>query len=518
MKNKVLLIVRDGWGVGRKDDKFNAVLAAETPNINSYLKNHPNTLLDASGEEVGLPKGYQGSSEVGHLNMGAGRIVVQELKRIRDMIEDGSFFGTEAMKNVLENASKNGTALHLMGLVQDEGVHAHQDHLYAIIEKALEKGVKNIYVHFFSDGRDTPPRSALTYLKMLQDFAKDKPEVKTATIIGRYYSMDRGEKWSLVDRTYDAITRGEGLKFKTAEEALSYAYEKMKSPNGDPVIDEYIEPCVIGDYPGLKDGDSVIHFNFRQDRAIELTKAFVEEDYPGKRWKKFRVAYCGLTRYYDAFKFSALPPMSESGNMENLLGQVLAAHGLKQLRISETQKFKHVTSFFNGKKIEPEKGEDRIEIKGAWDPSAYAEHPEMDAYAVAERCEKELVSGKYDFILVNFANGDMVGHTGNFNAAVRAVEVVDECAGKLVKAALAGNYAVMITADHGNAEEMWDYKINMPKTSHTTNPVEFILAGEGLKNLKLRKRGILADISVTVLDVLDLAKPAEMTASSLIEK
>jgi len=518
MKSKVLLIVRDGWGIGKKDDKYNAVASAKTPNINYYLQNFPNTILDASGEAVGLPSGYQGSSEVGHLNMGAGRIVIQELKRIKDMIEDNTFFETPAMKRTLENSLKNKTALHLMGLVQDEGVHAHQDHMYAIIEKAINIGIGRVWIHFFSDGRDTPPRSALTYLKMLENFIKDKPQVKIATIIGRYYAMDRGEKWELIDKAYNAITRAEGLKFENYNQAIDYAYNNIKNPNGEPVIDEYIEPCIIGDYNGVKDGDSIIHFNFRQDRAIELTKAFVEDNYPGNRWKKFNIVYCGLTRYYDSFKFSALPPMDESGNMDNLLGQVLSKNGLKQLRISETQKFKHVTSFFNGKKIEPEEGEDRIEIKGKWDPSSYAEHPEMDAYNVADRCEKEILKEKYDFILLNFANGDMVGHTGNFKSAVKAIEVVDECVGKVVRAALFKNYTIMLTADHGNSEEMWDYKINMPKTSHTTNPVEFILIGNNVKDIKLRNRGILADIAPTILDILGISKPKEMTAQSLIVK
>lgn len=514
---KVLLIIRDGWGIGRKDDKYNAVAAARTPNISSYLKEYPNTVLDASGQAVGLPAGYQGSSEVGHLNIGSGRIVVQELKRIKDMIEDGTFFETSAMKNALLNAQKNGT-LHLMGLVQDEGVHAHQDHLYAIIKKAAEMNIGKVYVHFFSDGRDTPPRSALAYVKMLEDFAKDYPQAKIATVIGRYFSMDRGEKWPLVDKSYEAITKASGLRFKTASEAVEYAYASMKNPTGEPVVDEYIEPCIIGDYAGMKDGDSVIHFNFRQDRAIELTRAFIDEDYPGRRWKKFSIVYCGLTKYYDSFAFSALPSMSESGNMNNLLGQVISARGLKQLRIAETQKFKHVTSFFNGKKIEPEKGEDRVEIKGRWDPSSFAEHPEMDAYAVAERCEKEISSDKYDFILVNFANGDMVGHTGDFKAAVKAVEVVDECVGRIVKSAMDKEYAVMISADHGNSEEMWDYKINMPKTSHTTNLVEFILLSDEHRKAVLREKGILADIAPTVLEIMGIPKPEEMTAESLLKK
>lgn len=513
---RVILIVRDGWGIGRDDDKFNAVKAAKTPNISSYLKKYPNTVIAASGEEVGLPAGYQGSSEVGHLNMGAGRIVIQELKRIKDMIEDGSFFESEYIKRAIENAKK--TRLHLMGLVQDEGVHAHEDHMYSIIDRAVSEGVNEINIHFFADGRDTPPRSAISYMKKLVDYIKDKPQVKVATVMGRYYAMDRSENWALTDIAYKTITRAEGLRMKDPVEAIEYAYANMKQPNGQPVTDEYIEPVVIGDYRGVYDGDSIIHFNFRQDRAIQLTKAFVEDNYPGNRWKKFNIIYCGLTRYYDEFKYSALPPMDEGGDMNNLLGQVISDKGLRQLRISETQKFKHVTSFFNGKRIEPYGGEDRIEIKSRFDPSSFAEHPEMEAYSVAERCEKEIKTKKYDFILVNFANGDMVGHTGNFESARRAIEIVDECCGRLVNAALSNDYVVMITSDHGNSEEMWDYRINMPKTSHTTNPVEFILIGKGLESVKLRKRGILSDIAPTVLDIMGIKKPVDMSSSTLIEK
>ncbi|MGC8867107.1 MAG: 2,3-bisphosphoglycerate-independent phosphoglycerate mutase [Elusimicrobiales bacterium] len=513
---RVILIVRDGWGIGRDDDRYNAVKAARKPNIDEYLKRYPNTILEASGEAVGLPKGYQGSSEVGHLNMGAGRIVIQELKRIKDMIEDGSFFELPAIKNAIENAKKS--ALHLMGLVQDEGVHAHEDHMYSIIEKALSMGVGKIYIHFFADGRDTPPRSAISYMKKLVDYIKDKPEVKIATIMGRYYSMDRSENWNLTDIAYRAITEAQGLKMSDPLNAIDYAYKNMKQPNGQPVIDEYIQPMVIGDYRGVKDGDSVIHFNFRQDRAIQLTKAFVENNYPGKRERRLDIVYCGLTRYYDEFKYFAISPMDESGNMNNLLGQILSQKGLKQLRIAETQKFRHVTSFFNGKRIKPYPGEDRIEIKSRFDPSSFAEHPEMEAYGVAERCESEIESGKYDFILVNFANGDMVGHTGNFDSAKRAIEIVDECVGRLVRKGLEKGYVILITADHGNSEEMWDYRINMPKTSHTTNPVEFIVVGQGVENMKLANRGMLRDIAPTVLDFMGIEKPADMTGSSLIEK
>lgn len=515
-KKRVCLIVRDGWGIGKPDDEYNAVIKAKTPNISKFLKTYPNMVLDPAGEAVGLPAGYQGSSEVGHLNMGAGRIVVQELKRIMDMIEDGSLYETPAFKAAVENATANGSALHLMGLVQDEGVHAHQDHLYAILKHAKRKGVKKAFVHFFADGRDTPPRSAPAYVKMLLERMKEIGLGEIATVTGRYYSMDRSENWNLTDRAYAAIVKAEGPKAPGALEAVENAYSSLKNPDESEITDEYIPPTVIGGYRGLREKDSVIHFNFRQDRAIQLTRAFVEDDYPGKRGEKSNIVYCGLTRYYDSFTRNALPPMNESGNMDNLLGEILSKNGLRQLRISETQKFKHVTSFFNGKRLEPYSLEDRIEIKGSFDPSSFARNPQMNAPEVAERAISDIRSGRYDFILLNFANCDMVGHTGNFNSVIKAVETVDKFTGDVASAAMDKDYAVMITADHGNAEEMWNREINMPKTSHTNNLVEFILAGENPPGLA--KRGILSGIAPTVLDMLGLEKPVDMTSMSLLEK
>lgn len=512
---KVVLIIRDGWGNG-KADKYNAVANASTSAMNSYLANYPHTVLEPAGEFVGLPEGYQGSSEVGHLNMGAGRIVIQELKRIKDMIKDGTFFACPALKKAFDNAAENGTALHVMGLVQDEGVHAHQDHLYALLREAKRRGIKKVWLHYFSDGRDTPPRSTLSYLKMLQEVLTDCPNAKIATIMGRYYAMDRGAKWPLTDKAYACITKCEGTKYASAEEAIKYGYDNLSNPDGTPMSDEYLPPAVIGDYCGVNDGDSIIHFNFRQDRAIQLTKAFVEEDYAGKRDKKYDITYCGLTRYYNEFKFSALPAMDEGGGMENLLGEVISQNGLKQLRLAETQKFKHVTSFFNGKSTKPYAGEDQVEIKGTWDPATFAEHPEMNAPEVRERAIKEISQGKYDFVVINFANCDMVGHTGDYNAAKKAVEVTDESVKMVTDCALQNNYAVFITSDHGNAEEMWDYKIDMPKTSHTVNQVDFIYVSDEAKNIKLRPHGILADIAPTVLQVMGLPQPKEMTAKSLI--
>ncbi len=514
-RKKVLLIIRDGWGLA-KPDKFNAVYNAKTPNMDHYLKIYPSAVLEPAGEAVGLPKGCQGSSEVGHLNIGAGRVVIQELKRITDMIENGAFFRMPALKAALDNAATKGSALHLLGLVQDEGVHAHQDHLYAIMRQAKKIGIKKIYIHFFADGRDTPPRSALSFLKMLDEVIKEVGIASVGSIMGRYYAMDRGEKWKLTDQAYNAITRAEGAKSPSAEAALNDAYATLKNPNGLPIVDEYIPPTIIGGYPGMKDGDSVIHFNFRQDRAIQLTRAFVEDSYPGSRWKKMDVVYCGLTRYYDEFRFSALPPMDEGGGMENLLGQIISEHGLKQLRLSETQKFRHVTSFFNGKRTVPYRNEEQVEVKGTWDPSSFGEHPEMNAPAVCERAVMEIASEKYDFILVNFANCDMVGHTGIYEAAVKAVEVTDESVKLLVDEALKHNYAVMVSSDHGNAEEMWNYKINMPKTAHTANPVEFIYITRDAAGIKLRPHGILSDIAPTALAALGLKQPEDMTSESLI--
>ena len=404
-----------------------------------------------------------------------------------------------------------------MGLVQDEGVHSHQDHLYAIIKHAVGRGVKTIYVHFFADGRDTPPNSALGYLKTLEEKMKEYNAGRVATLMGRYYAMDRNETWSLTSEAYDLIVDAKGRHSATATEAIETAYKNDKSPGDLPMVDEYIPPTVIGDYKGVNDGDSIIFFNFRQDRAIQLTRAFVEDDFEGHRARRPNITFCGLTKYYDSFDKSALPPMTEGGGMENLLGQVIANAGLKQLRLAETQKFKHVTSFFNGKLIKPFPGEDQVEIKGSFDPAKFSLHPEMDAKPVADRAIKEIETNKYDFIAINFANCDMVGHTGSMPAVIKAVEIVDEQTGRVTEAALKAGYTVLITADHGNAEEMWDDKINMPKTAHTTNPVELIYVAPEASGVRLRDGGKLADIAPTILQILGLPKPKEMTAQSLIK-
>ncbi|ODS30740.1 MAG: 2,3-bisphosphoglycerate-independent phosphoglycerate mutase [Candidatus Scalindua rubra] len=514
MQKSIVLIIRDGWGINPNAD-HNAVKNAQTPNINSLLKKYPNTILEAAGTSVGLPEGYQGSSEVGHLNMGAGRIVEQEMTRIMRDIQDGSFFNSPIFQKAIKNALNNNSSLHIMGLVQDEGVHAHQDHLFAIMKYAKEQGVNKLYIHFFTDGRDTAPRSALNYIGALKEKITEYKIGEIATVMGRYYAMDRGKNWQLTTKAYDAITKAQGTRIDNIEDAIQDAY-KTKTPNDKDMFDEYIPPLIIGNFNGIKDGDSVIHFNYRQDRAIQLTMAFIEDNYPGERWKKFDIVYCGLTRYYDTFPYNMLEAMDDRGGMDNLLGQILSQNCLRQIRISETQKFRHVTSFFNGKRIEPFPDEEQIEIKGIYDPATFADHPEMNAYDVTKESIKRISSNEFSLMIINLANCDMVGHTGNYEAAKRAVEVVDECVGTLVEKILSKNKIALITADHGNAEEMIDYKTHLPKTAHTKNPVEIIYVAEGYKNVRLREKGILSDIAPTILYLLGIEQPAEMTSKNLI--
>ncbi|RZN37879.1 MAG: 2,3-bisphosphoglycerate-independent phosphoglycerate mutase [Methanophagales archaeon ANME-1-THS] len=515
MKKPIVLIIRDGWGIN-PDARYNAVAHAHTPHIDSFLNRYPHTVLEAAGTAVGLPPGYQGSSEVGHLNMGAGRIVKQEITRVNESIEDKSLFASACLQRALSNCRSKGSALHLMGLVQDAGVHAHQDHLFAIMSYAKERGIQKIYIHFFSDGRDTAPRSALEFLRALRAKIVEYQVGEIATLMGRYYAMDRGKNWHLTSQAYNALTRGVGIRVSSAEEAVKRAYTEDRTPDGGQMTDEYIPPSIISTFSGIRDGDSVIHFNYRQDRAIQLTMAFVEDDYPGERWKKLDVVYCGLTRYYDTFPFYMMEPISEGVGMHKILGEVLSEEGLRQLRIAETQKFRHVTSFFNGKRIEPYPHEDQIEIKSMYDPALFAEHPEMNAFDVTEEVIRRIESGRYHVIVLNYANCDMVGHTGDYEAAKIAVEVVDECVGAVVERILEQDGIALVTADHGNVEEMRDCQTGLPKTSHTTNPVEFIYVANAYREITLRPRGILSDIAPTVLFLLGIPQPEEMTSANLI--
>ncbi len=512
----VMVIVRDGWGYN-ENPKGNAVMAAHTPNIDAYKQKYPWILIETSGEAVGLPPGFQGSSEVGHLNMGAGRVVIQELKRIDDGFKDGSIFENKKWRELIDNWKKHHSRLHLFGLLQDEGVHAHMDHLFKIMRRARQEFPEGeIIIHPFLDGRDTPPRSCMEYLAKLKKVMEEVGNCRIGTVMGRYYAMDRSRDWALTDQAYNCIVDAQGRHANSAEEAVQESYAKDKTPDNVDMFDEYIPPYVIGDYDGVHDGDSVFHTNYRQDRAIQLSMAFVEDNYPGKRNRRPKVVYLGFTQYYDEFQNYLMASMTSSGNMENILGEVLSKAGLKQLRIAETQKFRHVTSFFNGKLTTPFPGEDQVEIKSTIDPAAYASHPEMEAYRVTEELLKRLENNPYTFILVNYANGDMVGHTGDFEAAKKAIEVVDECVGKVVERMLELDGHVLITADHGNSEQMIDYETGMVKTSHTTFPVEFIYVAKDSPGKQLKESGKLADIAPTVLHLLGLPIPKEMTADVLI--
>ena len=512
----VCLIIRDGWGLN-ENPRGNAVMAASTPNIDYYKANYPWTSILTSGEAVGLPAGYQGSSEVGHLNMGAGRIVIQELKRIDDGLADGSIFQSEKWQKLVGNWKQSQSRLHLFGLLQDEGVHAHQEHLFKIMHRARSEYPEGrIILHPFLDGRDTPPRSTLEYIAKLKLVMAEVGNCRIGTAMGRYYGMDRAQNWDLTDRAFRCIVDAEGRPAATIEAAVEESYANDKTPDNVTMFDEYILPYVIGDYDGVHDGDSIMHTNYRQDRAIQLTRAFVDPQYPGKLARRPGVTYVGFTQYYDEFTDFMLGAMSKGGGMNKLLGEMISVAGLRQLRIAETQKFRHVTSFFNGKKTTPNLLEDQVEVPGRFDPATFASHPEMDAYNVTEELLKRLQDNPYAFIVVNYANGDMVGHTGDFNAAKKAIEIVDENVGVLVKRLLELDARILITADHGNSEQMIDYVTGMVKTSHTTLPVELIYVAGDAKGKKLKPGGKLADIAPTVLQLLGLEIPKEMTADCLL--
>lgn len=512
------LIIRDGWGYN-EDPRGNAVLAAKTPYIDGLLTKYPWTLLEASGESVGLPNGYQGSSEVGHLNMGAGRIVIQELKRIDDGLRDGSFFHLLKWAEMMTHWRKTSGALHLLGLLQDEGVHAHQEHLFKIMRQArVENPSGLIYLHPFLDGRDTAPRSSPQFLARLKLVMKEVGNARIGTMMGRYYSMDRSNNWDLTDQAYRALTEGCGHPF-TGDPiaAVEASWATDRTPDNFDMVDEYIPPFIARGYPGFKDGDAVIHTNFRQDRAIQLTQAFLDPLYPGRITFRPAIKYLGFTRYYDELAEYLLGPMGGEEGLPQLLGEVISGHNLRQLRLAETQKFRHVTSFFNGKLTRPFFMEEQVEIKGRFDSATFARHPEMEAFILTQNFLKDYLPQEYPLIVINYANGDMVGHTGVFEAAVRAVEVVDECLAEIVPALLARDYHILITADHGNAEEMIDLETGLVKTSHTTFPVECIYAANTLAGRLSRRRGRLNDLAPTLLKIMELDVPREMTADSLLQ-
>lgn len=496
----VALIIRDGWGI-RKDKKANAVALGNTPNADNYIKNYPTCVLKCHGADVGLPEGYQGNSEVGHLNIGAGRIVHQMLTKINLLIKNREFFRNKALLKALENCKKNNSTLHIMGLVQDEGVHAHQRHCSVLLELAKRNKLKDVVVHVFSDGRDTPPKSAMKYMSYVAKEMKKLDIGKFGTVIGRYYSMDRDKRWPRVEIAYNALIKGKGRKVKNVKEAVEDAYKAGET-------DEFIKPRIIRDFSGIKDKDSVIFFNYRLDRARQLTHAFIDGKFNHFKREKRNLTYICFTKYYDNLK---APYAFEEEKLKNILGEVISRHRLKQLRSAETEKYAHVTFFFNNQVEKPFKGEERILV---YSPkvATYDLKPEMSAYEVTEKVLAGIRKGKYDVIIINYANGDMVGHTGILRAAIKAVETVDVCVGNIVDAVIRQGGVALVTADHGNCEEM----IGKTKTSHTTNDVYLHLIG--MENKIKLKNGRLAGIAPTMLEILKIKKPKEMTGRSLIVK
>ena len=507
-RKPVMLMILDGFGIN-PNEKGNAVAIANTPNIDKLKKTWPTTIIHTSGLDVGLPEGQMGNSEVGHTNIGAGRIVYQDLTRITKSIEDGDFFSIKEFADAIDNCKKNNSNLHIMGLLSDGGVHSHIRHLIALLEFAKRKDFENVYVHCFMDGRDTPPTSGEGYIAKLEEKMKEKGVGKIATIEGRFYAMDRDKRWNRVKEAYDAMVNGVGEEATSAVGAIEASYQKE-------VFDEFVKPTVIhsGDSPvaTIKDNDSVIFFNFRPDRAREITRTLVDEDFNEFETKKMNLFFVCFTQYDETMPNVKIAFKPET--LVNTFGEYISKKGLKQLRIAETEKYAHVTFFFNGGEEKEYEGEDRILVPSP-KVETYDLKPEMSALEVTDKVVEAINSGKYDSIILNYANPDMVGHTGSLEAAVKAVETIDGCVGKVVEAIEKQNGILIITADHGNAEQMIDYKTGEPQTAHTTNPVPLILVG--LEGVKL-KEGKLADLAPTMLDIMGLEKPQEMTGESLIEK
>ena len=510
-KKPVVLMILDGYGLNEKTEG-NAVAIANTPVMDGLMKEYPFVKGNASGMAVGLPDGQMGNSEVGHLNMGAGRIVYQELTRITKEINDGDFFKNEALLNAMNNCKKNGSALHTFGLLSDGGVHSHNTHLYGLLEMAKREGIDKVYVHAFLDGRDTAPTSGEGFMADLVAKMAEIGVGKVASVTGRYYAMDRDNRWDRVEQAYKAITLGEGAKATDPVKAIADSYAAD-------VTDEFVLPTVIvqNDAPvaTIKDGDSVVFFNFRPDRAREITRAFCADDFDGfDRGARLNTTYVCFTEYDVTIPNKEIAFKKVS--ITNTFGEFLAAKGLTQARIAETEKYAHVTFFFNGGVEEPNEGEDRILVKSP-KVATYDLKPEMSAYEVCDKLTEAITSDKYDVIICNFANPDMVGHTGIEAAAVKAVEAVDECVGKAVEALKSVDGTMFICADHGNAEQLVDYETGESFTAHTTNEVPFILVND--KNgYTLREGGCLADIIPTLIEIMGLEQPVEMTGKSLLVK
>lgn len=508
MKNPLLLCIMDGFGM-RDEVAGNAIKAARKPNLDKYFSTYPLTKIGASGLDVGLPDGQMGNSEVGHTNMGAGRIVYQELTRISKSIDDGDFFENEAFLGAIENCKKNNSALHLMGLLSDGGVHSHNTHLYALLKLAHENGLDNVYVHCILDGRDVPPSSGIDYIKELQSEMDKIGTGKIATVMGRFYCMDRDNRFERVKKAYDAIVLGEGIQNSDPLDAVEKSYNTIDS-DGKNLVDEFVIPVVVDKNGVVKSHDSVIFYNFRPDRAREITRSVVDRDFKGFERNYFETYFVCMTQY-DA----SMPNVHVAfgpDNLKNTMGEYLSANGKTQLRIAETEKYAHVTFFFNGGVETVYPGEDRILVPSP-KVTTYDLQPEMSAYIVTEKVLEAIESDKYDVIILNFANCDMVGHTGVFDAAKKAVEAVDTCVGRVVDAILSKNGCALITADHGNADKMIDEN-GEPFTAHTTSLVPFCVAGY---DCSLRSGGRLCDIAPTMLKILGLPQPPEMTGKSIIE-
>lgn len=511
-KKTTVLMILDGYGLNDRKD-HNAVAEANTPVMDKLMKEYPFVKGNASGMAVGLPEGQMGNSEVGHLNMGAGRIVYQELTRITKEIQDGTFFENPALVKAMENCKANDSALHIYGLVSDGGVHSHITHLYGVLEMAKKFDLKKVYVHCFLDGRDTPPASGKGYVEQLEEEMKKLGVGKVASVCGRYYAMDRDNNYDRVELAYKALTKGEGLTADSATAGIQASYDRDET-------DEFVKPTVVVEdgkpVATIQDKDSIVFINFRPDRAREITHAFCDDEFKGfERGKRLDLTYVCFSDYDPTIpnKDVAFHKIA----VTNTFGEWLAANDMTQARIAETEKYAHVTFFFNGGVEEPNKGEDRILVNSPKDVATYDLKPEMSAYEVCDKLCAAIKSEKYDVIIINFANPDMVGHTGVEAAAIKAVETVDECVGKAVDALLSVNGTMFICADHGNCEQLVDYETGAPFTAHTTNPVPFILVNYD-PAYTLKEGGCLADIVPTLIETMGMTKPAEMTGKSLLIK
>lgn len=502
MKKPIALIILDGWGINKREEG-NAFLLAKKTNIDGFLKNYPSTQIIASGEAVGLPEGQMGNSEVGHLNIGAGRIVWQSISRIFRSIKDGSFFKNEILLNTFDKVKSRNTNLHIIGLLSDGGVHSHIEHLFALLDMVWKNDVKNVFIHCFLDGRDVSPTAGIGYLTQLEKKLGELKIGRITTVMGRYYGMDRDKRWERIKKAYDAMVLGDGVKARDAIKAVEISYQNGKT-------DEFVVPIVLTDDKGnpltrISDGDAVIFYNFRPDRARQITKSLISKDSP-------KTDFVCFTEYEKDFN---LPVVFQTEDIKNGLGETISKAGLKQLRIAETEKYAHVTFFFNGGHEEFYPNEDRCLIPSPKVPT-YDMKPEMSAYEVTAEVIRRIETGTYNFIVLNYANFDMVGHTGNMKAAIKAVEAVDSCVGRVIAAVLKKCGVVLLTGDHGNVEQMIDYKTSEMHTAHTTNPVPLILIGMGEYMDSPLRPGTLADIAPTILQLMRLEKPKEMTGESLI--